>query len=1419
MKRNTKEGYYSIFLFLVILMGIMGINHQIHNLYLQQNDSNHLIESFPAEFDSKLATHLISHYPIEIYNNVDFKAQATARGWTGDGTSANPFLIENFQISEPWVNVYLISISNSIYSFQINNCVLQGGIGGIRLSNVDNGQIINNIITNNNYRGTGIMISDDSSNIRIENNTIINQKDYAIYSGHSGYSTILNNTITNNRGTGLYLYGSAISLIKNNNISNNGETGIYFHHHGSCTISGNTITNNGGTGIYFLGSGIRLITNNTVTDNGGTGIYIRGSSNITHNTMAKNNGGGLILDDSPNSTIENNKMMSNSGIGFSLYNSPYSTITNISVIHNGGIGISLRDSTGSSIIENIMINNSGNGLSLNYSPNSTIENNNVTSNDGIGLKLDHSSASAIINNNLIYNKNQGIELFNSGSTLITRNNMTHSSHEGLLLVSSGNNIIINNYLMNNSFSISGSKDEHYIQAFVKNNSFIGVQQSLIYWQNNTEGTIPTGAHQIILVGCNSVEIIGQTLNGFWGVNSSNIILRNNSISHSSASGLYLRNSRNITIVNNSVSNNGGTGLSLVTTGNCTIRNNNLSNNGGTGLFVDSSWNTTILDTTVIHNNLHGIDITFSGNNTIVNNSVLNNGDAGISLLSSESITILNNTVSNNGGTGLSLDSTWNTTVVNTTATSNDQHGMHISYSENNLFENNYVTSNNLWGIRLHESKNNRIHNNIISNNSEGGLSLSSSGNNTISHNSLVNNHYWMGGEVLEHYSQALVMNNTIEGKHLLFWQNVSDRIVPSGAGLIILIQCDSIKISDQNLIGIQVAYSINLIIRNNNVSNGWNGIFISFTNTSTITNNSVTNNSVNGIDLSASDTITIVNNTVTNNSASGIKIWDSHFSTIANNSVTNNMASGIHLQDSDTSSITDNYVINNSVAGIYLQDSTTSAIANNSVTANGMTGIYLRYSSICTITNNTVTKNSYQGIALRASNTNVIENNNVVNNGKEGLFFIFFDDGECGIILKGSKNNRIISNVIANNTGVGVIFSTFEYSTGAPSPSYLISENNTIRNNLISNNEYYGIFFFSWTWKNHVSSNNIYGNGGFGVGFMDYSSDNVLLWNTFVDNNADNSPQTSDNGTKNIIFNNYWDSWTNPDDDLNGIVDESYPISGRAQNEDPMPLASPISSSSPFLHIYKSQLSFVEANTIINGSIGISWNQATDLLGHPIMHSLYYSSDGGIYWKLLAGELSNLSLIWDTTSVSDGTNYVLQLVTDCTDGNTQVTISESFIVYNHFIEHQSIIFPHNSAILSGTSEINWTQAVDYLGHSISYDLYYSSDGGNHWKLLSAGLSGSRFEWDTTSVFDGTEYFLKLIVNCSEGLRHEILSGSFIIYNNNPVPSTSITPNPTTSSLQFNPENDLLPLFQATGLIMMMGFVGTLIIITKKQKTG
>ncbi|MHA2247004.1 MAG: right-handed parallel beta-helix repeat-containing protein [Candidatus Hodarchaeales archaeon] len=178
-----------------------------------------------------------------------------------------------------------------------------------------------------------------------------------------------------------------------------------------------------------------------------------------------------------------------------------------------------------------------------------------------------------------------------------------------------------------------------------------------------------------------------------------------------------------------------------------------------------------------------------------------------------------------------------------------------------------------------------------------------------------------------------------------------------------------------------------------------------------------------------------------------------------------------------------------------------------------------------TISNNTI-HYCTDGIYLESTGYITIFNNKISDNLGAGIW-----------LNHGSHTNLLSSNVLFNNGANGIEFG----GSG--------NNDNTIVNNTVQNNNAYGIT---------ISSN---------------SNDNTIEQNNFIDNLGDIS-QATDDGSNNVFAYNYWNDWTSPDSDTDGIVDNPYPISGSANNKDYFSVTYPHSLPEPS---HADQYYFLEA--------------------------------------------------------------------------------------------------------------------------------------------------------------------------------------------------------------------------------------------------
>ena len=578
----------------------------------------------------------------------------------------------------------------------------------------------------------------------------------------------------------------------------------------------------------------------------------------------------------------------------------------------------------------------------------------------------------------------------------------------------------------------------------------------------------------------------------------------------------------------------------------------------------------------------GINMTWRSNVTIKNLEI-KAFERGIFLPRASNTSISGNTITNNDW-GINLEFSSDNTISGNNITANNMGiGLYSYSSDNSIFGNNIT--NNYYGIYLYYSSKNTILGNNITNNVYG-VEIISSLNNSITENTFVN----CGLAVLDSY-KSHVQDNLVNGKQLVYLENVSNYTVEN-AGQVILVNCSRIlmenldlsnttfgvelletnntKIARCNMTnnesGIWFRYSSNNIISGNNLTNNESGIWVEFSSNNTIPGNNITNNYYGVYLTDFTNNNTISGNNITNNER-GIYLKDfSNNNTIFGNNLTeNNM--GIRLDSSSNNAIYGNNVTENNMGiglyGVGLYTSSNNSISGNNITANNMgIGLY-SYSSDNSIFGNNIT-NNYYGIYLYYSSNNTISGNNITNN-------------EYGIRLYCSSNNMLRDNTMANNR---YNFGVYGYSLSdfvndvdvsntvdgkpvylwvnkqdmvAPSDAgyiglvncknitvkdlNLINEgqgvllayttNSTITRNNITNN-WHGIELFKSS-NNSISGNNITANNYYGI-YLYYSSNNTIYHN-IVDNteqvNSWNSINVWDDGYPS--GGNYWSDYTDVD--------------------------------------------------------------------------------------------------------------------------------------------------------------------------------------------------------------------------------------------------------------------------------------------------
>jgi len=461
---------------------------------------------------------------------------------------------------------------------------------------------------------------------------------------------------------------------------------------------------------------------------------------------------------------------------------------------------------------------------------------------------------------------------------------------------------------------------------------------------------------------------------------------------------------------------------------------------------------------------------------------------------------------------------------------------------------------------------------IIANNTRGGLLLHRCWNVNAYNNTITNNDQ-AGIETLRGSYGNNIYNNTITGNRV---------------GLNLHYYSNDTNVSDNtfinNLQGIQILYSTNMILRGNEMTGNSASLMVQGTRLEEFLHDIDTSNTVDGKPV-----YYWVNKTDLEVPADAgfVGVVNSMHITVQNLTMTSN-GEGVFLAYT-TDSIVRNVTAQGNTIGIGLFSSDNNIVYGNTATANGLSGIYLASSS-----NNTVNGNNF------ATNS-------------------------WGIYLYSSSNNNIISgNIATANVYSGICLNSS-------------SNNNYVSANTITNNGYNGIWLLNSSNYNSISGNTITNSHVYGIQ-LSSSSNNVICHNSFVNNNQQvysfDSTNVWDDGYPS--GGNYWSDYTGvdvksgPSQDQpgsDGIGDTPYVIDGN--DTDHYPLMGAWGSTPP-IHVpedYGSIQAAVDAaipwTTILIGpgvyNESIVVNKPLTIIGRLGSEPVFKGGGSGIAITLLSG--------------------------------------------------------------------------------------------------------------------------------------------------------------------------------------------------------
>ncbi|MFX0187678.1 MAG: NosD domain-containing protein [Candidatus Hodarchaeota archaeon] len=1079
---------------------------------------------------------------------------------SGSGTYTDPYVIKDLIIDAD-VPGYGLYIRDSDAYFRIENCtVCNSGrwAVGIKLVNTNNGKIINNNCSLNNY---GIFLS-NSDNNTISGNTV-NNNDYGIRFVESNNNTVSGNTVNYNNQYGIYISSNnavnpcRYNTISENNFSNNIKYGIYLYFSDNNTISGNIANNNGDDGIMLYSSNFNDVSFNNASFNGDDGIHLTKTSqyNSIYNNNAFNNSlyGICLTYASHNNTIENNILVDNHNHGLCIY-----TLCKDNIDINNIEYRTYEPDPGISEAYALLIGGSANPSAPYWLKPIIIDKFKMKQENIFTLKTD-------ADHNQIGNLTKEIvyEAFDNISKLIDSNDIffffiyEHGGTSGNLLMSyfSYNHedgslqesldkiYCAEQYVFIHSCHSGGYNDEIPPSLSSENRFLIspckvdqlcwkGIGQFIEAFETSVENFFQNGDYnQDGFVDFNEafnymVEIINKSdpvlSDGIYNTINNPVdgirpVIANVSEKYSEGNtrielnftidGIGYVKSINVWLGKLNEFNNLGELIENISVPVI------YDNNGGQGRYYLSHTTSQVINTYFIH-----VKYEYSARNTVYNRFIDNDNNDIPDCME----------IFDTDGDRLS-------------------DGFEIYISETDPLDKNdpffLIPPGSDMSFIYHDPI-------LISSNDdftpENGV-IGGSGSQQDPY--IIQGWIFKGDGLTDQISiqdtdkyfiiQFCIIINS--GTSNIIMDNVSNGILINNF------------ISNSNR-GIVISNSNTIIILANIIKNNEYGIYLNNSHYNLIWGNTATNNDY-GIYLWLSDDNTILGNTINDNTEYGIFLEDNCRNNTIKGNTANNNDYGIYLANNDNNIITGNKAYHNR-NGIYLSNSHYNFISENTASDNN-NGIILEHSDNNTISGNTANYNRVAGIYLEESGYNIISRNtanyngwiggillwdsnnnnlsgNIINNNDYGIYLI---NSDKNILSRNTANSNVYEGIYLEFSNNGKISGNTANENDWDGICLWYSNNNSVSGNTANYNSFNGIYLMGS--DNNISRNIINNNTEYGIDL--YGGNNNLFYQNYFINNGfhaqDGGISTRwDNGT----IGNYWDDYSGVDEDDDNIGDAPY---------------------------------------------------------------------------------------------------------------------------------------------------------------------------------------------------------------------------------------------------------------------------------------
>ncbi|MHB8586680.1 MAG: right-handed parallel beta-helix repeat-containing protein [Thermoplasmatota archaeon] len=639
--------------------------------------------------------------PLKITSNSTLQQDASAYGWSGSGTSSNPYVASNLAITAG--SMIGLDIEQTTLHVVFQNLTVENGeVDGVYLDDVTNVTFVGGSVQN--VQGDGIDIVSSSNNsfrnmvihssgsasllfsqshgnlatgntlsiaphiVELDNsvantfwsNTIsISQGEYGFFFDAASYGNTIptNNTVnrepvqwyTNEAGTKSAPIQVSNIQVQGTGIDNIAQVMVYDCQ--NLTLATPTAKNGAADGIDVLGSSNVSLTSATIEGNANNGLQVENAADVSlaQSTETDNGEASVNALSVARLSLHSDTLTSAVGDGIDGNSLSFLTVVSTSVTGSGGDGAHLMEASHAIIRDSTFSKNLGRGVSMEDAPNATLTSNTAGNDTDAGIRLS-SAAGSILQTNTLTGDGIGMELDDS-SFVAVKSNVFSADGTGIQMTSDTSADIDNNTLSNVTTGIGLQSDSQLV-----------AQSNLV--------TFRPGGTGFSFSDLDSVENVIATTNMVNGVHmqwyvhlhaarAAHPIVLTPTVRLAGITNwaqVFLFDCWNVTLARPDAENGTSNGIDIVASNGVILSGARLVANQGDGISVDSSANVSILSSTVERSGWDGIALAGTGPFNVTQSTLVGpSGRRGIVLSESKGATVANVTVSGSGASYADLE--------------------------------------------------------------------------------------------------------------------------------------------------------------------------------------------------------------------------------------------------------------------------------------------------------------------------------------------------------------------------------------------------------------------------------------------------------------------------------------------------------------------------------------------------------------------------------------------------------------------------------------------------------------------------------------------------------------------------------------------------------------------------------------------